>query len=228
MGIVTDTFAALLSTSDLLCKLFELITMPEYKLIYFNMEGRAELARWCFAYGGIPYVDERFVQGTWPERKKQMPGGQVPVLMIDGRPLTESLAITRYVAKQAGLVPKDAVQAAHADALIDTVNGIMVEVAQKTVYSKADPAEKQRVMAEEIIPNKINPFLTGLDKRLQTNDWFISDMTTWADLSIGLTFMNLAAKVPGLLNNYPSVSKHVEKVKALGPIKNWIKTRPAT
>lgn len=44
--------------------------MPEYKLIYFNLMGRAELTRWLFAYGGIPYTDERIEREEWPEKKK--------------------------------------------------------------------------------------------------------------------------------------------------------------
>lgn len=43
--------------------------MPEYKLIYFNARGRAELIRWIFAYGDIPYTDERFEMAEWPAKK---------------------------------------------------------------------------------------------------------------------------------------------------------------
>ena len=43
--------------------------MPEYKLIYFNARGRAELVRWIFAYGDIPYTDERFEMEDWPTKK---------------------------------------------------------------------------------------------------------------------------------------------------------------
>ncbi|CAL4159004.1 unnamed protein product [Meganyctiphanes norvegica] len=202
--------------------------MPEYKLIYFNTRGRAELARWCFAYGGIPYNDDRIERDNWAERKKEMPGGQVPVLMVDGKPLPESLAITRYVAKQAGLVPKDDLEAAGCDAIVDALSGIMVEVAQKIVYSKAEPAEKQRIMKEEILPNKINPFLNRLNERLSTREWFISDKTTWADLIIALVFSSLTPKVPDVLKDYPAVSKLVEKVQSLDSIKKWLNTRPVT
>ncbi|CAL4068070.1 unnamed protein product, partial [Meganyctiphanes norvegica] len=202
--------------------------MPEYKLIYFNMQGRAELARWCFAYGGIPYIDDRIEGVNWAERKKEMPGGQVPVLMVDGKPLPESLAIARYVAKQAGLVPKDDLEAAGCDAIVDALSGIMAEVYQKVLMSKAEPAEKQRIMGEEIIPNKINPFLNRLNERLSTREWFISDKTTWADLMVAYVVGSLSAKLPGLLKDYPSVSKHVQKVESLDSIKKWISTRPLT
>ncbi|CAL4097598.1 unnamed protein product [Meganyctiphanes norvegica] len=201
--------------------------MPEYKLIYFNMKGRAELARWCFAYGGIPYIDDR-IDGNWAERKKEMPGGQVPVLMVNGKPLSESLAIARYVAKQAGLVPEDDLEAAGCDAIVDALQGIMAEVYQKVVRSNAEPAEKQRLMKEEILPNKINPFLNRLNERLSTREWFISDKITWADLNIALSFASLTSFVLDVLKDYPAVKKLVEKVHSLDSIKKWLSTRPVT
>lgn len=44
--------------------------MPEYKLIYFNARGRAELIRWIFAYGDIAFTDERFERNDWPAKKQ--------------------------------------------------------------------------------------------------------------------------------------------------------------
>jgi len=201
--------------------------MPEYKLIYFNLQARAEVARWCFAYGGIPYEDDR-IEGTWAQRKKDMPAGQVPVLMVDGKPLTESIAMTRYIAKQAGLVPVDDLQAAYADALVDTLNGLMPEIYMKIVFSKAEPAEKQRLMKEEIIPNKVNPILNRLEERLSTRDWFIADKVTWADFFISFVFAKIREHYPEVLKDSPHVKKLVEKVQELPAIKKWISTRPAT
>lgn len=54
--------------------------MPEYKLIYFNAMGRAEMVRWLFAYGGVAYTDERIEREDWPEKKKSEFVFSVPVL----------------------------------------------------------------------------------------------------------------------------------------------------
>ena len=43
--------------------------MPEYKLIYFNVPGRAELARLLFHYGGQEFEDCRFERSEWPQVK---------------------------------------------------------------------------------------------------------------------------------------------------------------
>ena len=54
--------------------------MPSYKLYYFNLRGRAELARLIFAYAGVEYEDVRFDRNTeWPTiYKNKMPFGQCP------------------------------------------------------------------------------------------------------------------------------------------------------
>ena len=45
--------------------------MAEYKLIYFNLRGRAELCRLILQYGGIPHEDFRMERNgeEWPQIK---------------------------------------------------------------------------------------------------------------------------------------------------------------
>ncbi|XP_023857008.1 hematopoietic prostaglandin D synthase isoform X2 [Salvelinus sp. IW2-2015] len=98
------------------------MTMPSYKLTYFNMRGRAELPRYIFAYAGIAFEDRRVEWRDWPSIKKTFPLGKLPVLEVNGLPLTQSLAIARFLAKEAGLVGNSRLAEAQADALVDTLN----------------------------------------------------------------------------------------------------------
>ena len=44
--------------------------MPfKYKLIYFNVTGRAEMVRTMFAAAGVEYEDERIKMADWPKLK---------------------------------------------------------------------------------------------------------------------------------------------------------------
>nr|XP_045584251.1 hematopoietic prostaglandin D synthase-like [Procambarus clarkii] len=201
--------------------------MPEYKLIYFNAAGRAELIRWIFAYSGIPYTDERIEKADWPSRKPSIPGGKVPVLMVDGKPLPQSLAIARYVAKQADLVPQDHLEAAYCDALADTFSEMMTS-ANKELFAPGNEDEKKKKYDEELYPNVIAPFLTRLSQRLATREWFASDKITWADLFIGLMIGELREKKPEVLKEFPVVEGHVNKVLQLPKIKQWLDSRPKT
>ena len=69
--------------------------MESYKLIYFNMKGRAELIRFIFAQAGVKYEDERIISEQWPELKQKMPFGVVPVVVENGKQLSGSTTIAR-------------------------------------------------------------------------------------------------------------------------------------
>ena len=45
------------------------MTGKTYKLIYFNLRGRAELARLILAQAGVEYDDHRIEKESWPELK---------------------------------------------------------------------------------------------------------------------------------------------------------------
>jgi prostaglandin-H2 D-isomerase / glutathione transferase len=53
-----------------------------------------------------------------------MPMGQMPVLEVDGKRAHQSLAITRYLAKQVGLNGADAWEDMEIDTAVDTINDL--------------------------------------------------------------------------------------------------------
>lgn len=50
--------------------------------------------------------------------------GQMPVLEVDGKRVHQSMAITRYLAKQVGLNGKDAWEDLEIDTAVDTINDL--------------------------------------------------------------------------------------------------------
>ena len=46
--------------------------MPHYKLHYFNLKGRAELARLILKQSGVEFEDVRFERSEWPALKSSM------------------------------------------------------------------------------------------------------------------------------------------------------------
>ncbi|XP_004640697.2 hematopoietic prostaglandin D synthase [Octodon degus] len=100
-------------------------TMPNYKLIYFNMKGRSEIIRYIFAYLDIKYEDHRIEHADWPAIKSTLPFGKIPVLEVDGLILHQSLAIARYLTKNTDLAGKTAIEQCQADAIVDTLDDFM-------------------------------------------------------------------------------------------------------
>ena len=90
-----------------------------YKFVYFDSRGRGEIIRLVLAATGQPWEDERI---GYEELAKLKPGkmyemdaflirhllppdtplGQIPLLYVDGKPLSQTLVIIHYVANQHG------------------------------------------------------------------------------------------------------------------------------
>ena len=93
--------------------------MASYKLKYFNLRGRAELARLIFALAEQEYIDFRFEREQWSAHKATTPFGQVPVLEVteNGKTiqLSQSLAIARFLARRFNFYGKNDLEMAEID-----------------------------------------------------------------------------------------------------------------
>ncbi|XP_005112690.2 probable glutathione S-transferase 5, partial [Aplysia californica] len=76
--------------------------MVSYRLLYFDQTGRGEILRFLFALGGQKYEDVIISQESWPKFKQTVPFGVLPVLEIDGKRYSQSVALAVYLAKQFG------------------------------------------------------------------------------------------------------------------------------
>merc|ERR1711970_1528172 len=136
-------------SSSIIC-----IIMSSIKLTYFNLRGRAELARLILAQAGAQYEDCRVEQGNWPDLKKTLPMGQLPVLEVEGTTIAQSIAIARYLARRFGLAGKSDLVAAEADQAVDALDDLMNEI---IIGWKEKDEEKKEAMKKklkaETIPN---------------------------------------------------------------------------
>mmetsp|Transcript_37051 Transcript_37051/g.73750 ORF Transcript_37051/g.73750 Transcript_37051/m.73750 type:complete len:217 (-) Transcript_37051:61-711(-) len=106
-----------------------------HTLHYLPLRARAEQIRLILAYGCIPYNDVIVQFDTWPSVKSDQSKclfSQLPCLTLpSGAVIAQSGAITRYVAKLAGIYPADIERAAKADMIqeltmdMNTINPIL-------------------------------------------------------------------------------------------------------
>ncbi len=103
-------FAAFLKIKE---KITKTLAMTEYKLVYFNSRGRAEVIRLIFAVADQKYEDSRINAEDWPSHKNsgKAPFGQLPYLIVtntDGSEfiLSQSLSIARYLGRKFNLLGK--------------------------------------------------------------------------------------------------------------------------
>jgi len=154
----------------------------QYKLIYYNGRGRGEPARLLFEYAGVKYEDHRVEDETWPTVKPSMPFGQLPVLEIDGKVMiAQSKAIYRFLGNEFNLVPKDHIEAARADMLVDANDD--VKERYTPWYYEEDPAKKEEIW-KKLETEHIAPFLDRYEKFLTSTGtgYFVNKTITWADI----------------------------------------------
>ncbi|XP_032618474.1 hematopoietic prostaglandin D synthase isoform X1 [Chelonoidis abingdonii] len=142
--------------------------MPHYKLMYFNLRGRAEIIRYLFAYSGIKYEDHRIEQVDWPKIKPTIPFGKIPILEVDGVTLHQSLAIARYLAKETGLAGQTPLEQALVDAIVDTIDDFV----SLFPWGEKNQDVKQQTF-NDLLTNTAPGLLRDLDCFLGDNKWLV-------------------------------------------------------
>jgi len=134
-------------------------------LVYFGLPGRAEAIRTLLAATGhidTDVVDERFPFTEWPERKPTTPYGAVPVLKVDGKAtLAQSNAILRYFGRKYGGYPEDLFEAAHADAVLDSLEefGSLL-----TPSIRTQNEEERKTLREAFVKESLPLYASRLQK----------------------------------------------------------------
>ncbi|XP_018560993.1 glutathione S-transferase-like isoform X1 [Anoplophora glabripennis] len=198
---------------------------PAYKLTYFDVTALGEPIRFLLSYGGIEFEDIRISHESWPALKSSTPFGQLPLLEHNGKVAYQSIAISRYVAKQVKLVGKDDWEDLEIDATVDTITDLRIKLAQYS-FETDEKAKKEK---EKSILNESLPFyLEKLDAQAKKNNgYFVGGHLTWVDLlfTASLDFINFMAK-KDIIANSPNLQKVKQNVVKIPNIKAWLEKRP--
>lgn len=195
-----------------------------FKIHYFPVPGRAEIARLCLSIGGKPYEDVLYTQATFPEAKSKMPFGQMPVLEFpDGTMLAQSGAIDRYCAKIGGLYPGDPLDAAHADQAVFLLNDFMELIYPSFRLPEGERAKaRQEVLASEKCKEK----LQQLNKLVEGGGYVAGSKLSFGDLGL---FVGLSSMISGqfdgvpktLLDEYPALKSYRSKIASEPGVKAY-------
>ncbi|KAL6736808.1 hypothetical protein Aduo_007115 [Ancylostoma duodenale] len=202
--------------------------MVHYKLSYFDIRGAGECVRQIFAVAGQEFEDNRLTKEDFAPLKPKLPFGQVPVLEVDGKQLGQSLAICRYLARQFGFAGKSPFEEAIVDSLADQHADFRVEI-KPYFYTAIGMRERdlEQLKKEVLLPAR-EKFFAILTKFLEQNPsgFLVGDSVTWVDVLISESIATLLSFVPELLDGYPEVKAHMEKVRTIPNLKKWIESSP--
>jgi len=206
--------------------------MPKLKLTYFDFDGgRGEPARLALNIGGIAFEDQRIAGKDWPAFREKTPFLAMPTLEVDGRVVSQSNSINRYIGKLTGLYPKDDWQALQCDEVMDVAEDIGTRIGH-TMDLLTDAKKKAR---EELAAGHITHYLKQLQARLEAagGQYFADQRLTVADLK---AFMLIRWLRSGVLDHIPKdlvdrvaplLVKHFERVAGHPKIAEYYKRRKA-
>lgn len=155
--------------------------MAHYKLTYFGMGGRAEPVRIAFHAAGIDFEDVRITFPDFMAMRDNLRFRCVPTLEIDGKVVTQSNAMCRYVGKMAGLYPEDELQALYCDEALGASEDLL-HVITPTLGLEGDELKSAR---ERLVDGWIATFVTGLGELIERGgDYYADNRLTVADLKV--------------------------------------------
>lgn len=189
--------------------------MSTPKLIYFNLKARGVLPLLVAAYADLPLEwDNSPTQDVWRALKPTMPFGQLPVLEDGTITIAQSMAISRYLARKAGIQGDTDVDFAMSEQLIEEHKEIFTMLV-KAKHAKTD--EERKVLHTESIPGQ----LALLEKLLQ-GDFFASKVTT-GDLAI-FSVLNVLLDVrPEALDTFPKLKAFYARIAAVPQVDRFLK-----
>ncbi|KAK3931601.1 Glutathione S-transferase [Frankliniella fusca] len=198
---------------------------PKYKLHYFDLTALGEPIRFLLSYGKLDWEDIRYDDAQWPETKKKMPFGQMPVLDIDGKIYAQSIAISRYLAKQVGLSGKDDLE----NLKIDIAVHLFLDFHTKIGDWAYDPIPNSKAAKEVDLKDKMDFYLKKFEEMVKENKGFlVNGKLTWGDIYFVAPLKYFKALVKrDFLEGYPLLQELVKKVESTPAIASYIAKRPA-
>ena len=213
-------------------------TTPNYRLTYFNAQGKAEVSRYLFKLANQPFIDERISKAghpidgllTFDSVKSGLPFGQVPVLYVDGPSgtvvLCQSRAVERFLARRFGLMGSGDVEEQQVDSVVEAVR----DLTQAYSVSRGDDSTKQHFLAHTL-PTVLQQ-LERFVQRCSTSaaqDTLVGEKLSLADVAL---YQALTAKTPDqpavaqVVDGYPRVKAAMAHVAGRPEIRAWLATRP--
>lgn len=204
--------------------------MPSYKLIYFDARGRAETARIIFKLAGVEFEDKRIVLEEWADFKSKTPFGMLPFLEVDGKQLSESKAIYRYLAREFGFYGSNNWENSQVDSILDMLEDLHQYVGK--LYTCEDPDERDKLLHQ--YRTTVEKTLRNLEKKLKLNHngdgYFVGDKITVADIGLfcDITLVNTMTGGDDSTKDFPKLLALYERVGREKNIADWVAVRPDT
>ncbi|MGO1117286.1 glutathione S-transferase family protein [Rhodovibrionaceae bacterium A322] len=180
------------------------------KLHYFAGRGRAETTRWMLAVNEISFanhpIDSPQALANLRASRK-LPFDQMPLLEIDGKNLSQSSAIVRYLARKGDLYGRN-----REDELwCDMIAGTVADFAEAPMQAAFQPTE---AIAVASLQTRFAKFAPHFERRLLENGsgFCAGTEMTFADVLLAEALCSYQEWIPDVLDRTPLLSALYERI----------------
>ncbi|KAI3386694.1 hypothetical protein SNEBB_003003 [Seison nebaliae] len=210
--------------------------MVSYRLYYFPMRVRAEMIRMIFAVANYPFEDIRVPMNEWESLKNTMPNGSLPVLIVDNKKMSESMAIARYLGREFNLYGSNSGEAYEIDRIIDMYSDYLqgffqAGIPQAVSKTGMDSEELRAAVGKyfEITVEKALPTISALLAANTSNSGhFVATSLTIADLQIYDYLFTLRYHFPNYIQKFQNLIHFMNKMENHPRLQKYLKERPFT
>ena len=186
--------------------------MENVKLTYFYKNGRVGLIRAMLSYKKIPFENIMYTKDEWPSKKENYEFKQLPQLEVNGKKLTQTIAISLYLARQLDLYPKDIYLQYHVDSLLACRDDITL-LYRKVKYKECNEEEYKKYKEMIILYLKR---IEARYKELGSGKYYLGNDLSVADFFLGCMIKEFAILVndEDVMAKYsPGINNLVERLK---------------
>lgn len=169
---------------------------------YYSPMSSSNRIHWALEELGVPYEKIKVDLGVGAQKKPEYlalnPNGKVPLLVADGHPIFESLAILIFLGEQfgteKGLYPQPGLERAEALKWMAWGSVSFGEALFRFLRNTSErfPAEEKNEKAAAAAKNELSAYLTTLDKALEGKDYLLGPNFSLVDLSLASVFPFMA------------------------------------
>jgi glutathione S-transferase len=164
-------------------------------VFYYSPMSSATRIHWALEELGVPYEKIKLDLAAGEQRKPEYlalnPNGKVPLLVADGTPIFESLAILIYLGEtygvDKGLYPAPGPARAEALKWMAWANVTMAEAVGRIIRNTIDrfPEEQRNAKAGEAAKHDLLELWKIVDHAMEGKNHLVGDHFTLVDLAVG-------------------------------------------
>ncbi len=183
-------------------------TFPKLDLVYFKMRAFTEAIQMQLCYGNVPYTYHmawEYFEKSWPEMKKEIGFGQLPVLIVDNQTtIWQSGSIMRYTAKLANTLPTNEEDRAIADAIFESSQELFQPLNATINFKTGEEYEALK---------KRGPF-------------FLGENPSYCDFGVYHQLSMIRVLEPTIFDDWPKIVSFFNATENLSGLSEYLNSRP--